>query len=94
MCCEALVVQLQGSVSREKQGGEDVSGGDPQNSSEEITTLVREIQKLHIDDEGLLYRKTISQSQLLLPYRFCELVYKELHEEMGHLGVESVLTLI
>lgn len=57
--------------------------------------MVREKQKLHIDDhDGLLYRKTASRSQLLLPKKFHELVYKELHEDMGHLGVERVLTLV
>lgn len=35
-----------------------------------------------------MYRK------ILLPKKFHNLVYKELHEEMGHLGVERVLTLI
>lgn len=56
--------------------------------NKEIATLVRERQKLHIDDEGLLYRKTTSQSQLVLPKKFHEFVHKELHEEMRHLGVQ------
>lgn len=62
----------------------------------DIAALVREKQKLHIDDDddGLLYRKTAIRSQLLLPKKFHELVYKELHEDMGHLGVERVLTLV
>uniref|UniRef100_A0A8C5E4S7 Gypsy retrotransposon integrase-like protein 1 n=1 Tax=Gouania willdenowi TaxID=441366 RepID=A0A8C5E4S7_GOUWI len=56
--------------------------------------LIRQRQRLHIGDDGLLYRKTATRSQLLLPKRFHQLVYKELHEEMGHLGVERVLNLI
>lgn len=63
--------------------------------NKDVAALVREKQKLHIDDDdGLLYRKTASRSQLLLPKKFHGLVYKELHEDMGHLGVERVLTLV
>lgn len=45
-------------------------------SNKDIAALVRERQKLHIDDEGLLYRKTTSRSQLLLPKKFHSLVYQ------------------
>uniref|UniRef100_A0A3P9MPA9 Gypsy retrotransposon integrase-like protein 1 n=1 Tax=Oryzias latipes TaxID=8090 RepID=A0A3P9MPA9_ORYLA len=55
---------------------------------------MRQKQRLYLDDDGLLCRKTASRSQLILPTRFQQLVYKELHEEMGHLGVERVLHLI
>lgn len=56
--------------------------GGKQAHNKEVAALVRERQKLCIDDEGLLYRKTASRSQLLLPKKFHELVYKELHEEV------------
>ncbi len=59
-----------------------------------IAALVRERHKLHLGDDGLLYRETASRSQLLLPQKYHQLVYKELHEEMGHLGVERVVNLI
>uniref|UniRef100_A0A3P9KJ86 Gypsy retrotransposon integrase-like protein 1 n=1 Tax=Oryzias latipes TaxID=8090 RepID=A0A3P9KJ86_ORYLA len=59
-----------------------------------IGTLTRQKQKLYVDKEGLLYRKTSNRSQLLLPKKFHKLIYKELHEDIGHLGVERVLTLI
>lgn len=62
--------------------------------NKDIAALVRERQEMQLDDEGLLYRKTANRSQLLLPKKFHGLVYKELHEDMGHLGVERVLTLI
>jgi hypothetical protein len=38
---------------------------------------------------GILYHK----EQLVLPHKFKGMVYSELHEEMGHLGVERVLDL-
>ncbi len=38
---------------------------------------------------GILYHK----EQLVLPHKFKRMVYRELHEEMGHLGVERVLDL-
>lgn len=64
----------------------------PQNHK--IAALVRERHKLHLSDDGLLYRQTASRSQLLLPQKYHQLDYKELHEEMGHLGVERVVNLI
>ncbi|CAB4040155.1 Hypothetical predicted protein [Paramuricea clavata] len=38
---------------------------------------------------GILYHK----EQLVLPHKFKRMVYRELHEEMGHLGIERVLDL-
>lgn len=61
---------------------------------DDLTVLTKERKKLYIDNNGLIYRKTAAGSQLLLPKTFHPLVYKELHEEMGHLGVERTLTLI
>ncbi|KAK2883193.1 hypothetical protein Q8A73_022126 [Channa argus] len=63
-------------------------------NNKKIAALVRQKSRLHMDSNGLLYRKTASRTQLLLPKKYHQLVYKELHEEMGHLGVERVLTLI
>lgn len=60
---------------------------------DDLTVLKKEKKKLFIDN-GLIYRKTAAGSQLLLPKIFHALVFKELHEEMGHLGAERTLTLI
>ncbi|KAK7879352.1 hypothetical protein WMY93_033866 [Mugilogobius chulae] len=62
--------------------------------NKDIAALAREKQKLHINEDGLLCRKTANRMQLVLPKKYHRLVYKELHEEMGHLGVERVLALI
>ena len=49
--------------------------------------------QLIIDDRGILHRKTTNRFQLVLPSKFRLLVYKYLHDDMGHLGVDRVLTL-
>uniref|UniRef100_A0A8C6Q036 Gypsy retrotransposon integrase-like protein 1 n=2 Tax=Nothobranchius furzeri TaxID=105023 RepID=A0A8C6Q036_NOTFU len=59
-----------------------------------ITALMRQKHRLYVDKDGLLHRKTANCSQLLLPKKYHPLIFKELHEEMGHLGVERVLNLI
>ena len=55
--------------------------------------LLREWPKLEIGSDGLLRRKSRHNLQLVLPKQFHRLVYKELHQEMGHLGTERVLQL-
>ena len=46
-----------------------------------------------VSQEGLLKRKTATYTQIVLPEKYKELVYKYLHGEMGHLGVERVVHL-
>lgn len=57
-------------------------------------TLMREWNKLSIDENGILHRKTDSRSQLVLPKKFHQDIYKQLHEDMGHLGVERTIQLV
>ena len=59
----------------------------------DVNTLVREWNKLEIDGQGILRRRTSSNLQLVLPKEFIPLVLKELHVEMGHLGVDRVVDL-
>ena len=55
-----------------------------------VRKLLNEWHKLHIDRKsGILYRN----KEVVLPQKFRRTVYRELHEEMGHLGVERVLAL-
>nr|XP_006822008.1 PREDICTED: uncharacterized protein LOC102809846 [Saccoglossus kowalevskii] len=61
--------------------------------SHECKALMREWNKLFLDENGILRRRTSSAVQLILPHKYKGLVYKELHEEMGHLGVERVVNL-
>ncbi|XP_039866235.1 uncharacterized protein LOC120720578 [Simochromis diagramma] len=61
---------------------------------EDTSVLSREKSKLYLDKDDILYRKSAARAQLVLPTKFHQLVYKELHEEMGHLGVERTLALV
>lgn len=54
--------------------------------------LLREWNWLHIED-GILYRKTIEQEQLVLPASYKRRALTYLHHNMGHVGVEKVLSL-
>ena len=55
--------------------------------------LIRDWDKLYFSKDGLFYRKTSDNNQLLLPKKFHQLVYQELHCEMGHLSSERVIDL-
>ncbi|PFX15462.1 Retrovirus-related Pol polyprotein from transposon opus [Stylophora pistillata] len=55
--------------------------------------LLRIWPELKIGSDGLLLRESGQNLQLVLPKQFHRLVYKELQQEMGHLGTERVLQL-
>ena len=56
----------------------------------EVRRLLFELPKLQVDAKsGILYHR----SQVVLPQNLRRRVLKELHEDMGHLGVERVLAL-
>ena len=48
--------------------------------------LLREWPKLDVGKHGFLRRRCGEHVQLVLPREFHPLVYKELHQEMGHQG--------
>ncbi|XP_061785588.1 uncharacterized protein [Nerophis lumbriciformis] len=54
--------------------------------------LLHEWSKLHLENE-LLYRRTDSRQQLVLPAKYRPVALKHLHDEMGHVGTERVLNL-
>lgn len=56
--------------------------------------LLREWERLHIDEHGVLTRKTTNKKQLVLPEVYKATVLKELHDEMGHQGTDRTTTLI
>ena len=61
-----------------------------QQESKEVKKYLRELSKLKVDNKsGVLYRG----QQIVLPLEFRRMVYRELHEEMGHLGTERVFCL-
>jgi len=63
------------------------------NQPVKIKQLLREWKRLYIGDDELLYRKTNQFKQLVVPEKLRNLIYKELHEEMGHLGPERAYQL-
>ena len=55
--------------------------------------LLHEWKKLEIGPDNVLRRVNGIHKQILLPKKYHRLVYKELHEEMGHLGSDKVVGL-
>ena len=54
--------------------------------------LMKNFPKLFVK-EGVLLRKTAKHVQIVLPEAYHQMVYVELHEKLGHLGVEKVVDL-
>ncbi|XP_048580823.1 uncharacterized protein LOC116616199 isoform X2 [Nematostella vectensis] len=59
----------------------------------ETKAMLRHWKKLELGKDDILRRRIGPRLQLVLPRKLHHLVYKELHEEMGHLGAERVLQL-
>ena len=54
---------------------------------------MREWNNLHTSADRTLWRTTKNRHQLVLPQKFKELVYRELHIKLGHPGVDRVVDL-
>ncbi len=54
--------------------------------------IMYEWNKLHLEG-GLLYRRTSERKQLVLPSKYKKLALEHLHDKMGHMGTERVLSL-
>ena len=59
----------------------------------DVISLLKNWSKLRIDNKGILCRVSGNRRQVILPKGLRELVYKELHSKMGHLGVDRVTDL-
>ena len=55
--------------------------------------LLREWDKLFVDADNILCRRTNEANQIVLPKKFHAMIYRELHGEMGRLGCERVFQL-
>uniref|UniRef100_A0A3B3TAH8 Gypsy retrotransposon integrase-like protein 1 n=1 Tax=Paramormyrops kingsleyae TaxID=1676925 RepID=A0A3B3TAH8_9TELE len=62
--------------------------------SKQSKCLLREWERLHVDENGILHRKTTDKTQLVLPGRYKATVLQELHDEMGHQGIDRTTSLI
>ena len=63
------------------------------NESRDTWLLLHEWNRLEVDNQGLLRRKSELRNQIVLPKKLHWLVFEELHEKMGHLGADRVLEL-
>lgn len=70
------------------------SGPELKKLGPQVIGLLREWDKLQFNDRGVLYRKTVNRTQLVLPEKHRSIVLKELHDEMGHHGVERTISLV
>ena len=80
-------------VLKAKLTGERPFASERAGESNMTKLLMHEWNKLVIGKDQALYRKTNTRLQLVLPARYQRLVYKHLHEDMGHLGAERVIEL-
>lgn len=82
---DAVIKDVYNSVVQGKKPSKEVLV----KMSRRAKLLVKQFGKLRIED-GVLIRETVKQKQIVLPTTYHEMVLKELHENMGHLGVERV----
>lgn len=83
-----------GPVIQCKLTEKKTSGSQLKQLSPQVKCLLKEWDKLEIEEDGILYRKTASRKQLVLPGQHINTVLKELHDEMGHQGVDRTTSLI
>uniref|UniRef100_A0A3P9MR97 Gypsy retrotransposon integrase-like protein 1 n=1 Tax=Oryzias latipes TaxID=8090 RepID=A0A3P9MR97_ORYLA len=86
--------QIIGVIIHHKLAGQKPTSSQLKGLSPKVTCLLREWDKLHIDETGVLYRETLNRKQLVLPEKHKNKVLQELHNEMGHQGVDRTTSLV
>ena len=81
-----------GEVIKLKETNAVLNNDTRQSASRAASKLLREWNKLHLES-GLLFRQTCERKQLVLPAKYKSVVLKHLHDDMGHVGTERVLSL-
>ena len=66
---------------------------DRKNESAEVKVFTREWKNLFVGKDDFLYQRCGQTSQLVIPSQLKKLIYEQLHNKMGHLGVERVVNL-
>ncbi len=56
--------------------------------------MMRRWNKLILDEDGILRRKTAQRTQLVLSAEFRKIALEELHDKMGHQGVDRTTSLV
>ena len=82
-----------GKVMRYLKSGCKPSREEMSQESPATKQLVHEWRKLKLEPDGILRRENGKYKKLVLPKKYHRLVYKELHEEMGHLGADRTVHL-
>ena len=80
-------------VIEHKQSGKQPTLQNRQRAPPDLRSLLRKWKKLDVGEDGILRHRSGSNVQLVLPPKFHRTVFRKLHEEMKHLGVERVLHL-
>ena len=83
-----------GHVVRAKQFDKKPVGQDLKLFSAQSRCLLRDWEKLSLDGDGILHRETANRKQLVLPGKYKATVLRQLHNEMGHQGMERTTSLI
>ena len=71
----------------------EILNGKKKISGDKRRGWLRELNKLRVRDDGVLIRDVGETEQLAIPESLKEVVYQELHNNMGHLGPERVVEL-
>ena len=58
--------------------------------SDNAKLLLRERKKLQLDGNQILKRMCGMSSQMVLPTQYKEMIFKNLHDDMGHIGADKV----
>ena len=72
--------------------GRRLSNAEAKHLSRASRLLLSQFRKLSLVN-GVLMRNTSKSNQIVLPKAYHQLVYRELHQKMGHLGSERVVEL-
>lgn len=75
------------------QRGQRPTTGKRKRELSETQLLLHEWDSLSLDKDGILRRRKGRRTQIIVPKQLRSLVLKELHENMGHLGVDRTLDL-
>ena len=75
------------------QRGQRPTTGERKRELSKAQLLLHEWENLSLDKDGVLRRHKGTRTQIIVPKQLHPLVLKELHENMGHLGVDRTLDL-
>lgn len=76
------------------QSGVKPSSKQLRSASSAAKELMRGWDKLMLDEDGILQKKTAQRIQLVLPTEYKKIALEELHDKMGHQGVDRTTSLI